>query len=709
MNSNDSTDGMAGAGLESPRFQPLTPLTRAEIAFIEQVVWPMPRAEVLARLERDVQTACEIELATIPIYLFSYYSINRTVATGSSLDPVSAFANSAGSQIMSVAVEEMLHMSLSANLFFALFGRSPQLYRKAPASYPAQLPYHKLIGPDGPQGPCDAPVEIPLASFGFEQLWHFLQIENPGRFDLPPKDRDWSTIGQFYSYIRCMLYSPCLGESDFCVGKAELQIQHYNYSPSNVDTVSPKGPFNEWQAPSGADSAAKSAQFANASDSHAGRTALITVSSRLQALQAIDTICDQGEGFNHRKFDDPRHQEYSHYYKFLRLQAQLEGYAGSIEQLAPKPQPPAPLLPTITQAQQAGFVYAFPTNPVTANYPAPLQALSDFCNGLFQYMLIMTEVIFCVPAEPGRVQQQQSQKMYFNIALHRSMIWVLDKYIQEMRKITLADGTAFAPTFEFVNLGLAFDSFTTLTALGQAALASLTNNPLVPSWLASDFTYYIETALTRNSAAGAPKHLPNVADYMPYPFASAPAFPTSIGTQPPGAELHACMGLNSCQGQDRFGLSGPAGPNECAGQGFCSTANDHQCHTENDCRHQGGCGLYGTNEEMSQPGRNACSALGSCATPINAERFITDGEHQRHSVWQRARKVFHEQEWPALRAKNPALPEQLPPVGGSAFVDKNGDVFADGPAYLWISADNTERGNMTACGASGMSGAGGCT
>jgi hypothetical protein len=32
-----------------------------------------------------------------------------------------------------------------------------------------------------------------------------------------------------------------------------------------------------------------------------------------------------------------------------------------------------------------------------------------------------------------------------------------------------------------------------------------------------------------------------------------------------------------------------------------------------------------------------------------------------------------------------------------------------GPTYLWISDDNKERGNMTACGASGLSGAGGCS
>ena len=43
-------------------------------------------------------------------------------------------------------------------------------------------------------------------------------------------------------------------------------------------------------------------------------------------------------------------------------------------------------------------------------------------------------------------------------------------------------------------------------------------------------------------------------------------------------------------------------------------------------------------------------------------------------------------------------------------VGKPPAAFANiGPSYLWISQDNNQRGNMTACGASGLSGAGGCS
>ena len=120
----------------------------------------------------------------------------------------------------------------------------------------------------------------------------------------------------------------------------------------------------------------------------------------------------------------------------------------------------------------------------------------------------------------------------------------------------------------------------------------------------------------------------------PYPYKDVPPWPKTIGVQPADLPLHSCMGLNSCAGSDRFGKLGPHGndPNACAGQGYCSTTPDHTCHVKNDCRNQGGCGLYGTAEELSQPGVNECRSFGSCATPINAERFITNGPFTGKSV-----------------------------------------------------------------------------
>ena len=150
---------------------------------------------------------------------------------------------------------------------------------------------------------------------------------------------------------------------------------------------------------------------------------------------------------------------------------------------------------------------------------------------------------------------------------------------------------------------------------------------------------------------------PGVPVPTPYPYADAPAFPASIASPARGMPTHACMGLNSCKASDRFGVAGASGPpgpglppNACAGQGYCSTATDHTCHVQNDCRDQGGCGLYGTGEELNRPGDNDCRSQGSCATPINAERFSTNGPNRGQSVWLRARAVF-EEKWPDLRTQ----------------------------------------------------------
>ena len=208
----------------------------------------------------------------------------------------------------------------------------------------------------------------------------------------------------------------------------------------------------------------------------------------------------------------------------------------------------------------------------------------------------------------------------------------------------------------------------------------------------------------------------------PYPYKDQPKFLTQKelkadgrGSQPSGMPLHACMGLNSCAGSDRFGLEGASGfqANDCAGKGYCSTTTDHTCHVKNDCRNQGGCGLYGTAEEMDIPGHNACRSQGSCATPINAERFSTNGPNQGKSVWLRAREVFEEQVWPDLRKELLAKQERGEIPADQPLPAKLGPPPApftgSGPTYLWITDDNKDRSNMTACGASGMSGAGGCS
>jgi hypothetical protein len=459
-----------------PQSDPITPLTPAEKAFVDHLNTTSNRDEVLGWLKRDLQTAIEIELATIPIYLNTYYSLVRNTTTGEGVGPLEQFVNKAGGVIMSVAVEEMLHMSLSSNILFSL-GVAPQLYGRAPKQYPTPLPYHKRVGPKGPHGGTD--VLIPQARLSFEQLWRFLQVEYPEQWNAPPQDREWQTIGQFYSYIRCLISTRFITDADFQHGPSASAIQPFNYSPNNVDTVYPTGKFDPWTpAPpvpqpswASAPSASAAAVYPDAPDSHAGPAELVTISSRRDAAIAIDTICDQGEGYPTPDVgpgpdDDPSKDEESHYVKFLTLQAQFAEYTGTTEQLPAQPKPPPQQTPVMHDSAllKAQLVIDFPDNPTTAGYPVQYQPIAAFCSACFQYMLIMTETIYRVP--PAR------QKLFFNEALHRSMIWVLDKYIRTIRDIPLGNGKYMAPVFENVDLGPRENSFQALIAYGAKAIAA---------------------------------------------------------------------------------------------------------------------------------------------------------------------------------------------------------------------------------------------
>ncbi len=153
----------------------------------------------------------------------------------------------------------------------------------------------------------------------------------------------------------------------------------------------------------------------------------------------------------------------------------------------------------------------------------------------------------------------------------------------------------------------------------------------------------------------------------PAPAAKQPATPAAIVH----IELHACMGLNACKGHDRFGT------NACAGTGMCATTQ-HVCHSLNNCRGQGGCGLYGSAEEQNQPGQNACAWKGSCATPIQAERFSTLGPNKDKHVWQRARQLFEDR----LKSE------------GREFGQPQ---FPQGPPTWWLKS----IGPFDGCGSSG--------
>jgi len=123
---------------------------------------PFALPQTLPELRTYLQGALEIEHLTIPPYLTAMY----TVQAGTN--------KAAYYTIRSIVLEEMLHMTLVANLLNAVGGRPRVAHPDFVRSYPAKLPYSALD------------VEIPLRHFSPEAMRTFLLIEHPQRHDAGP-------------------------------------------------------------------------------------------------------------------------------------------------------------------------------------------------------------------------------------------------------------------------------------------------------------------------------------------------------------------------------------------------------------------------------------------------------------------------------------------------------------------------------------------
>ena len=148
---------------------------------------PAEPIRTLEELRNHLQYAIGIELATIPAYLYALYSIEEGKNT------------EVAEVIQSVALEEMLHMTLAANVLNAIGGvpspdqvTGPEAGNPIPV-YPAAVPFIDQIPP------------IHLRRFSPEAVDTFLRIEqpaDPGAPAGPAADgQQYASIGEFYAAI----------------------------------------------------------------------------------------------------------------------------------------------------------------------------------------------------------------------------------------------------------------------------------------------------------------------------------------------------------------------------------------------------------------------------------------------------------------------------------------------------------------------------
>ena len=407
---------------------PVQPLTDNEKKLVADLNKNKTRDWVLTELKEHLQTAIEIELATIPIYLFTYYSIVRNNESGETIERPELYANKAGGVIMSVAVEEMLHMSLSSNILYAM-GVAPQLYGKAPAEYPTALPYHN---PRARRVRTDRPGADPARE---AQLRAALALP-PDRIS---RAMGRAAAGPRLGHDRAILFVHPLPDQHELHHRRGLPAgrgRRARSSPTNTrrTTSTPSIRRRASSIPGSRrrrrrrragrtdkyPSAAEVGPVSRQRDSHAGPAELITVSSLQRRRRGDRHDLRPGRGLSGARCrpdapdDDPSKDEASHYVKFLTLQAQFADYVGTHRGAAEpsRRRPAAARRRSVTDraVAAAGLVDRFPRQPDQRRaIPARYRAIADFCSACFQYMLIMSETIYRVPPEqPEAVLQRRA-------------------------------------------------------------------------------------------------------------------------------------------------------------------------------------------------------------------------------------------------------------------------------------------------------------
>lgn len=223
------------------------------------------KPETLDELRQYLQAALQLEHITIPPYLTAMY----TLRPGTNRP---AFFT-----IRSVVLEEMLHMTLVANVLNAVGGTplvaDPDFVR----SYPAKLPFSAA-----------GTREVGLAHFSREALETFLFIEHPESKSQRPNPTGWTSIGEFYAVIRDGLTGLVekLGEDRVFTGEAGDQVGDEDFYNSGGEVVK--------------------------------------VHDLASALLALDVVSDQGEGFHDSLYtgDDlifGQERQVAHYFRFKEI------------------------------------------------------------------------------------------------------------------------------------------------------------------------------------------------------------------------------------------------------------------------------------------------------------------------------------------------------------------------------------------------------
>lgn len=377
--------------------------------------------------------ASEIEHNLMCCYLYAAWSL-KTEPDDDVEEPIRNELQRWQRSILRVAVDEMSHLALVANLMNAI-GGSAHLHRP---NFPIASGYH-------PAG-----LQVRLAPFNRSTLQHFIHLERPegsiepdGEDFPPPLDyrrglnglqlmpaaQDFATVGHLYHALEAGLRGLCseLGEKVLFCGDPKLQV--------GPDLVSLPG--------------------------------LITVTDLASACKAIETIVEQGEGSRVDSAD-------SHFQRFIAIRTAYEAL------LKDKP----------------GFSPAYPAahNPVMRKPPDPRgrvwiqfdepRAVLDLANAVYNHMLR------CLAQGFGDSDQSR-KRVFLDGAI--DLMFALDPLARELARMkansedTCNAGLSFATLRAYPSIDPNVAQLTLAERVGQLKLgtAALPNTSRVKAALAA--------------------------------------------------------------------------------------------------------------------------------------------------------------------------------------------------------------------------------
>jgi len=165
----------------------------------------------LRSLRAHLQMGLQVELFTLPPYLTAMWSLQE------------GHNDIARSTLREVLMEEMLHMTLVANVLSAVGGRPVLNSPTALPAYPSRIPFSGLD------------LVVPLAPFSQQTICGLRAVETPA--ELAPRNPTWNedlgftSIGEFYSVALDMLWTLTLvlGPTKVFTGEAERQVRPEHY------------------------------------------------------------------------------------------------------------------------------------------------------------------------------------------------------------------------------------------------------------------------------------------------------------------------------------------------------------------------------------------------------------------------------------------------------------------------------------------------